>query len=442
MAVSDAGELPPPPAVASHHGQVGLLGAIGLVAGSMVGAGIFLLPVSLGAIGSISILGWLAATAAALAVAGVFAWLPGVVREAKGLPDYVEAGLGPFFGVQTSLAYWLGCWTGMVPIAIAVAGAMGFLFPALAAPGPRLMVTLASIWLSIAAAWIGPRAVARVEGATLAIGLAPVAIAATAGWLAFHPGLFLASWNPRGLALPATVGPSALTAFYAFLGVECAAATAGVVRDPARNVPRASLIGVLVVAAVYISACSVLMGILPAGALAKSTAPFAEAGHAVLGLGVGGVIAVCALLRAQGCLTGWVLVTGETSRSGADAGVFPAIFRTRPGERVSAINLVTTGVLMTAVAFGTASPSLGQQFSLLADLSVLTSLYSYVLAGGSLIRLSGGLAPRRRWPARLTALLAMGASVTLIGAAKPIELLACAAVLAAGALLYLWLRRR
>jgi arginine:agmatine antiporter len=269
-----------------------------------------------------------------------------------------------------------------------------------------------------------------------------VAIAATAGWLAFHPSLFLASWNPKGLSLPAAVGPSALTAFYAFLGVECAAAAAGVVRDPARNVPRASLIGVAAVAALYISACTVLMGILPAEALARSSAPFAEAGRTVLGLGVAGVIAVCGLLRAQGCLTGWVLVTGETSRSGADAGVFPAIFRTRPGERASAVNLMATGGLMTVVALGTASPSLGQQFSLLADISVLTSLYSYALAGGSLIRLSGRLAPARRWPARLTALVAISASVVLIAAAKPVELAVCAGVVVAAGLLYLWLRRR
>src|ERR1700760_1592537 len=110
MAVSDAGELPPPPAVASHHGQVGLLGAIGLVAGSMVGSGIFLLPVSLGAVGSITILGWIAAPAVALTVAGMFAWLGGAAPEARGLPGYVEAGLGPFFGVQTAALYWVGCW--------------------------------------------------------------------------------------------------------------------------------------------------------------------------------------------------------------------------------------------------------------------------------------------------------------------------------------------
>ena len=442
MAVSDTAELPPPAPVAAHHGSVGLIGATALVAGSMVGSGIYLLPVSLGAIGSISILGWIPATAAALAVAGVFAWLGGVAPEAKGLPGYVDAGLGPFFGVQAAVTYWMQCVIGTVAVGIAVAGAAGYLVPALAAPAPRLLLTLASIWLGVGAAWIGPRSVARVEGLTLLMGLAPVLIAATLGWLAFHPAIFLASWNPQGLAVPAAVGASALTAFWAFLGVECAAAAAGVVRDPARNVPRASLIGVVVVAALYISACSVLMGILPATALVKSTAPFAEAGHAMLGLGLAGAIAVCALLRAQGCLTGWTLVTSETSRSGADEGVFPRVFRTRPGERVSPINLLTTGGLMSLVALATASPTLGQQFGVLADVSVLLSLYAYALAGGSLIRLSGRLTPGRRLGARLTALAAVGASLALITSGKPIELAFCAGAIAVAGLLYLWLRRR
>jgi hypothetical protein len=97
---------------------------------------------------------------------------------------------------------------------------------------------------------------------------------------------------------------------------------------------------------------------------------------------------------------------------------------------------------MSVLAVGTASPSLGQQFATLADISVLNSLYSYALAGGSLIRLSGGLALRRRWPARLTALIAIAASLTLAMSAKPIELGFCAGAMVAAALLYLWLRRR
>ena len=432
----------PPGAAPGGHGSVGLLGAIALVAGSMIGSGIYLLPASLGAVGSISILGWIAATAAALVLAGMFAWLGGVVPDAKGLPGYVEAGLGPVFGVQTAVAYWATNWIGTAAVAVAVAGAAGYLVPALAGSTPRLLVTLAAIWLSVAVCWIGPRAVTRFEGLTLAIGLLPVLIAATLGWFVFHPATFAASWNPQGLSLPSAVGGSALTAFWAFLGVECAAAAAGVVRHPTRNVPRATLIGVIATAAVYISACTVLMGILPATVLAKSSAPFAEAGKASLGLGLAAVIAVCALLRAQGCMTGWTLVTSETTRTAADAGAFPRLFRTRPGERASAINLLTTGALMSLMAITTASPTLGQQFAVLANVSVLLSLYCYVLAGGSLVRLSVGLARRRQVAAQVTALVAILCCIALIASGKPVELAICLVPIAAGGLLYLWLRRR
>lgn len=442
MVTSEATVHPQETPAAAGHGSVGLFGATALVAGSMIGSGIYLLPASLGAVGSISILGWVAATAAALAVAGMFAWLGIAAPAARGLPGYVEAGLGPFFGVQTAVAYGAVNWIGTVAIALAAAGAAGYLVPALSGPGPRLLLTLASIWLGVGVCWIGPRAVARVEGLTLAIGLLPVLAAATFGWLAFHPATFVASWNPQGLAFGPAVGSSALTAFWAFLGVECAAATAGVVRDPTRNVPRATLIGVVAVAALYVSACTVLMGILPAAALASSSAPFAQAAQATLGVGLAAVIALCGLLRAQGCLTGWTLVASETSRTGADAGVFPRVFRTRPGERVSVINLSLAGGLMSLVAVATASPTLGRQFGVLADIAVILSLYAYVLAGGSLLRLSGGLVLRRRLAARLTALVAIGCSLALIVSGKPFELAFCLVPIAAAGLLYLWLRRR
>ena len=428
-------------AVAGHR-AVGLLGATALVAGSMIGSGIYLLPASLGAIGSISILGWIVATVAALAIGGMFAWLASVAPHAKGIPEFVHAGLGQFFGVQTAVAYCANNWIGTAAIALAVAGPIGFLVPALAPPGPRLMLTLASIWLALGATWIGPRMVARIEGLTLAVGLLPVLIAATFGWFAFHPAIFIASWNPQGMSPTSAIGASAVSAFWAFLGVEGAAAVAGVVRDPGRNVPRATLLGVFAVAVFYIAACTALMGILPAETLAKSAAPFAEAGKAALGLGLAAAIAVCALLRAQGCISGWMLVTSETSRTAADAGLFPSLFRSRPEERASLVNLLTAGAVMSLVAVMTASPTLGQQFATLANIAVILSLYSYALAGASLIRLSGSLAPGRRLAARLIALAAMGCSLALIASGKPVELALCAVPLLAAIALYLWLRRR
>lgn len=426
---------------AAAHGKVGLLGATALVMGAMIGSGVYLLPATLGAVGSISILGWAAATAAALAVAGVFVWLGPLAPQAAGLAGYVQAGLGRFLGVQTTLAYWCSCWFGSVAIALAVAGYAAYLVPALGGPGPRLATTVSVIWLGILATWIGPRIVARIEGWTLALGLLPVVLAALVGWFWFDAETFRASWNPQALSFTAAVHDSGLNAFWAFLGLEGAAAVAVVVRDPARTVPRATLLGVLATAAIYMAACVALMGMLPAADLARSTAPFAEAAHVALGLGAGAIIAVCALARTAGCVTAWILLSAETTRAAADEGAFLKPFATRDGH-MPLVNLVVIGVLMTAAAAATASPTLGQQFGTLINVAALLSLYAYILAGLSLARLSRGLMGGRRLAALLTAAAAVACCVALVSTAKPIELAYSLIPILAGAALYLVLRRR
>lgn len=419
-----------------------MLGAAALVAGSMIGSGVYLLPATLAAVGSISILGWLAASFAALAIAGVFIWLTPLVPQAEGIAGYVRAGLGRFFGLQAAVAYWASIWVGLAPLALAGAGAAGFLFPALAPQGPRLAVTVAIIWAGVGAAWAGPRVVARVEALTLAIGLAPVLLAATVGWIAFSPEVFAASWNPGDLSLGEAVRRSGLSCFWAFLGLECAAAAAAIVRDPVRNVARATLLGVGATAVVYVVATTAVMGLLPAARLAQSTAPFADAAQAAMGAGLGAVIAVCMLLRAGGCLAGWSLVCAETSRGAADAGDFPAVFRTRPGERVSVAGLLIPGVLMTGVAVLSAQPDLARQFTTIINIVSLFCLYTYLMASLSLVFVAGRLAGGRRLAALATAAVAGGACVLLIASASLVEFGYSVLPLAAAGLLYLWLRRR
>lgn len=428
--------------VPSHHGKVGVLGAAALVAGSMVGSGVYLLPATMGAIGSISILGWLVATLAAVSIAGVFILLSSEVAGAEGIPGYVKAGLGSFFGAQTAVLFWVSSWTGTVAVALAAAGAAGFLIPALAEPTARLVFTIAVIWTAVGLSWIGPRAVARTEGFTLGIGLLPVILAASLGWMFFRSDVFMASWNPTNLSLGQAVGGSALNAFWAFLGLECAAAAAGVVRDPTRNVPRATMLGVLGAAVLYIAATTAIAGILPAHVLSASNAPFADAARATLGAAFGAAIAVCAFLRTGGCVTGWTLVIAETSRGAADQGVFPGVFRTRPGERVSPINLITAGGLMTAVALATADPSLGKQFSTIINAVSLLSLYTYLLAALSLIRIGSRFAGPRRALAMIVAAAAVGFAAVLISGGKPIEIGLSLIPIPLAALLHLWLARR
>lgn len=438
MAATETIERP----VAGGHAPVGLFGATAIVIGGMVGSGVYLLPATLAPTGSISILGWVAAAAAALALAGVFAFLASAAPRATGIAAYVEEGLGPFAATVAAFIYWTECTVGNVAIALAAAGALGFLVPGLDAPMPRLAVTLLLIWLSVAACAVGPRLIGRIEGVTLALGLAPVIFAAVFGWFWFHPATFEASWNPGRLATADATWRSALVVFWAFLGVECAAATAGVVKDPARNVPRASLLGVAGAAAIYIAACTVLMGVLPAARLAASTAPFADAGRATLGLAGGAALALCMLLRTTGAFAVWTLAPAETARTAADVGVFPAVLRTRPGERASWANLLLVGVVMTAAALISFSPQLTRQFTLLADVTVILALGAYVLSGLSLLRLLPRFsAPGERWAAGATAVVSIACSLVLIAAGDRTELVWALVPVALGAVLYLVQRR-
>ena len=428
--------------VDDHHPKVGVIGAASVVAGNMVGSGVYLLPATLGVIGSISLLGWGAATLAAVAIAGVFICLAPRVPAARGLVGFVSAGLGRFWAVQTTVFYWAGNWVSMVAVALAAAGAAGFLVPSLSAAGPRLAVTLAVIWIGIAVAWMGSRAVARAQGLTLALGLAPVILTATVGWAYFHPETFRQSWNPGDLQPLAALKGSALTAFWAFLGLEAAASTAGVVKDPVRNVPRATMLGLGGVALLYLASNAAIMGILPASALSASNAPFADAAKAVLGAGLGAVVAACVVLRCVGCLCVITLVTVETSRTAADDGALFRMFRSRPGERRSVVGLLAAGALPSVLAVTTATPNLAEQFTTVANVVSLLSLYCYALAAGSLLALVRARGERGAVGATITAVAAIGFSLLLIASGKPMEIGYTLIPVAAATGLYLVLRRR
>ena len=102
-----------------------------LVAGNMIGTGIFLLPVNLAHVGSISLYGWLIATAGAAALGLVFARLGQVDPQQGGPYAYSRDFLGPYAGFQTNYIYWFGNWVGNIAIAVAAVGYLAELIPRL-----------------------------------------------------------------------------------------------------------------------------------------------------------------------------------------------------------------------------------------------------------------------------------------------------------------------
>ena len=425
---------------AKTNGGLGpVLGAF-LVAGNTIGSGIFLIPASLGLVGSISILGWLIATAGAAALGLVFSCLVRIRPAGAGLFDFIADGLGPAAGFVTGLLYW--CPLQIAPAVVALTGYLGFFFPALTTGVAATVTSVSLVWLFVGANMIGPRFIALLSGGTLLIGLAPIVLVTGVGLFHFHPDIFAASWNVTGKPALAVVPSTAVTAFFGFLGMEVAAVTAPLMRNPDRTVPIATLGGLGVAGLVYIVSSAVIMGILPAAVLAKSTAPFADAARPLLGASIAALLAVCALAKVSGTTGIAMLACVETADSPAVLGRLVPTHPKKGRRGPSRANLLIIGVLLTAVMVASASPTLSRQFAVVADISVVLSLVCYLAASLALLRFSRTAPAGLRRTSQVAGGLGALFSIGCIAASEPGLLIYSAATIALAGLAWLGLRRR
>ena len=367
----------------------------------MLGAGVYSLPTSMGAIGSISILGWLVAIFGAACIAGVFSCLAILRPGGEGLFDFIGEAFGPAAGFIVGVLYW--CPLSCVPLAVGLTGYIGFFAPALATGLAGTITTIAVIWLFVGANAVSSRFVGQLGGLTLLVGVAPLLLVGVVGAAQFHPAIFAASWNVSGRSALAVVPQASVNALYAFLGLEAAVIIAPLMRDPVRNVPIATFGGLAIAALIYLAACGVIMGVLPAAALAKSTSPFADAGAPLFGASIAAAIAVAALAKVGGSLAGNILSIGETADSPAVLGRFLSAERRRQTGRPSLANLILIGLLMSLTVVASANPNLGRQFTVLVDITVVLSLLAYLAACLALLRFSGAAPGRLKLAARVAA---------------------------------------
>src|SRR5437773_755690 len=367
-----------------------------LVAGNMIGTGLFLLPSTMAAVGGIAIFGWLIATAGAVALGLAFAKLGELDPKEGGPYAYARDFLGPYAGFQTNYVYWFGNWIGNIAVAVAAVGYLAELFPPLAHPPASVFTTAAVIWILTGLNILGPRVVGALETWTMSLALIPIAAIALLGWFWFQPATFLASWNVSGGSGTSAIIRAASIALWAFMGVESAAVSAGVIENPKRNIPLATIIGLSVSAVIYILSSTVIMGIIPNAELQTAHAPYAEAARLAVGTVGMIVIAVCAILKSVGSLGGWMLLVGQSAKSAADDGMFPKAFARLNRHGVPGRGLVIVGMLMTIMLFATMSPTIAKQFNRLIYLAVIFVVVPYISAAVAVVEVVYGRAPGSR----------------------------------------------
>jgi amino acid transporter len=206
-----------------------------------------------------------------------------------------------------------------------------------------------------------------------------------AGWGSFDPEIYRASWNLTGKSDVAAVFSELAPVFWAFVGLETGAMVAGVVRDPDRNVPIATLAGILIAGTVYLVSSVLMMGIVPAAEMAASSAPFALVAGQMFGAWAIPVIAAAAALKATGTLGGWMLVTGESGARAAQRGFLPGIFGRLRHNGSAGWGLFVIALSMTAISVLTVAPTVSGQFTTIINMVVTLVVMAYIAAGLSLL---------------------------------------------------------
>ena len=363
--------------------SMGVWMATALVVGNMVGSGIFLLPASLaGAAGPISIFGWIFTGIGAMLLALVFSRLGRAMPRTGGPYAYARRAFGDFIGFQTAWGYWIAAWAGNAAIAVAFVGYLAVFGGDLGTNNLlAALVGIGVIWLLTAVNVMGSRESGAVQVVTTVLKFVPLAIIGVIGLFFINsdnltPFAPHGSWSAISAAAPLTL--------WAFIGLESATVAAGEVKDPEKNIPRATVYGTLAATVVYILGTVAVMGIIPTETLASSTSPFADAAGEMFGGSWDKVIAVVAMVSTFGALNGWILLQGRVPLAAAEDGLFPPQFARVHGERRTPVfGLVVSSVLVTGLMLMNYTKGLVDAFTFIILLATLTTLVPYAYSAAA-----------------------------------------------------------
>lgn len=346
---------------------IGIWMTSAIVVGTIIGSGIFMLPVALAPLGSNALIAWV------ISGIGVICIAYGLGRLSKlgggGIQANVEKEFGPIAGFLVAWSFWASNAISQGAVAVAAASAMSFVAPDLVHPDNTVPVAIGWLVVLTAVNAMGVRAAGGLSLITVLIKVLPLLAVV---WIFGQRGVTGGEFEPIAplpINLPNLAAATALT-FFALTGFECATTPVGKVRDPERTIPRALIGGVTFAVLLYLVAGTAIQMLLPADVVVASPAPFADALVAQWGQGAASFAAVTIAVAAVGCLNGLILSTGELGYAMALRGDMPKAMGWTRG--------VNTPVVAQAVG------SLISALILLANNSKATaSLYTFVILLGT-----------------------------------------------------------
>jgi APA family basic amino acid/polyamine antiporter len=299
--------------------KLSLFDVTNLVIGAIIGADIYVAS-SFGAgfLGPFSLIVWVVAGLIAIVIALSFAQCAALLPKVGGPYAYAKAAWGPFAGFIVGWSLWLAEWISLAVFPLAFTQYLMFFFPNLDVLTQTLVKVVFVAFLAVTNI-VGVRAAGRVNDVLTIAKLAPLVffVVAGIGWIAFNPSGVMGNFSPFAPFGFAGFGSAVVLIFWAYAGFEISTIPAEDIDQPKKTIPKAIVLGILVVTVFYLTTNVVLFGVRNFNLLANDTAPLAAASNAILtstgalALFGGLLVGVGALISVAGSdESGWHRKTG------------------------------------------------------------------------------------------------------------------------------------
>ena len=358
--------------------KVGFLTATSLVAGNMIGSGIFLLPAALAFYGGISIYGWLLSGIGAIFLALVFGRLSKLVPNSGGPYAYTREGFGDFAGFIVSWGYWISIICTNAAISITFVSYLSVFIPILAASNlMSALIAIGTVWLLTWINSLGVKSAGQMQVVTTILKIVPLLAVSIMGIFYlnihhFHP------WNISSQSNMGAVGATVALTFFAFMGMESATIPAEDVKDATKVIPRATITGTVLVLLIYILSYVALVGLIPPESLQQSNSPFADGAGLIWGNAGRYIIGLGAIISTFGALNGWILLQGQVPYAIARDKLFPPVLSKVNIRKAPVNGLVVSSIFITILVISNFTKGLVGMFTFMILLTTVVVIIPYL----------------------------------------------------------------
>lgn len=356
--------------------MLGFWQLVALVVGNLVGCGVLMLPATLAPYGTVSFAGWGIASAGTIILSLVFCQLCTKHTRTGGPHVYVEEAFGKSAGFYIAWVYWILAWVGCAAIVATAIGCLTTIYGPISKP--FLMVLEVSIILFFTAINLGQIAFAgRVELILTITKVLPLIVLPLIAIFSVKTEYLLAP-APTNQPYFSSLAGAVLLMIFAFMGFETATVPSEEVENPKKNIPKATIVGTLIAAAIYLLGTVSMLGHIAPEALAQSKAPYADLAACVFGGNWKNFIAVTEILCALGALNGWIMIGGRIAYGAAQDGIFPKIFLKTDKHGSPRMAIIISSLCIIPFMLLSLSEGLVEQFNFVVSISTSLILVVYL----------------------------------------------------------------